>query len=109
MKVYISIPITGHPVDRQKHAATQIAGQIRAYGHTPVNPFATPEPPGLLSERERYAYYMGRDIEQLLLCDAIYLADGWQKSTGCQIEYHTARLRGLHIAATPFQLSSLNP
>lgn len=33
-----------------------------------------------------YAWFMGRDIENLLRCDAMFLADGWEDSKGCQAE-----------------------
>ena len=92
MKVYISLPITGLDLEVQKLVAEQAAERIRAMGDEPVNPFDVPYPPniGSLTEEQLWAYYMGRDIEQLLLCDAIYFCNGWQKSKGCNIEYLVA-------------------
>jgi hypothetical protein len=40
---------------------------------------------------------MGRDIEALLECDAIYLASGWGNSRGCNLEYTAALIYGKHI------------
>lgn len=90
MKIYISIPISGYNPAIQKAEAAEIAELIRARGHTPVNPFDTPEPPEELNEEERYAYFIGEDIKRLLLCDAIYLCKGWKNSTGCLIELNAA-------------------
>lgn len=90
MKIYISIPMTGHDLATQRAKAAEIANQIRALGHEPVNPFDTPEPPAELSERERYAYFMGEDIKRLLMCDAIFMCKGWRGSKGCRAEMGVA-------------------
>ena len=44
-----------------------------------------------------YSYYMGKDIEALLECDAIYLCEGWQNSKGCMAEFEVARIYGKEI------------
>lgn len=44
-----------------------------------------------------YSYHMGRDIEALLECDAVYLAPGWHNSKGCTAEYEVARIYGKEI------------
>ncbi|MBD5224840.1 MAG: DUF4406 domain-containing protein [Bacteroidales bacterium] len=103
MKIYISIPITGCDPAIQRAKAAEIADKIRALGHEPVNPFDTPLPPAGLSDKERYAYFMGEDIKRLLMCDAIYMCAGWVKSKGCKAEYdvagcyHLERFRNLAI------------
>ena len=40
---------------------------------------------------------MGRDIEQVILCDALFLCKGWENSRGCKIEKYTAELYGKKI------------
>lgn len=95
MKIYISIPISGHDINEQKAKAYAIAGEIRALGHEPVNPFDTPTPQGDLSETERYAYFMGEDLKRLLLCDAVYFVAGWTDSRGCMIENAAAYCSGI--------------
>lgn len=97
MKIYISIPITGHNLATQRAKAAEIAEKIKALGHEAVNPFDTPEPSEGLSEKERYAYYMGEDVKRLLMCDAIFLCEGWKKSKGCKVEYATADYYGLSV------------
>lgn len=95
MKIYISIPISGRDLATQRATAADIAERIRALGHEPVNPFDTPEPHDELSEKERYAYYMGEDIKRLLMCDAIFRCIGSGGSKGCMIEAHAAYYCGL--------------
>lgn len=107
MKIYISTPITGHDPATQRAKAADIAGKIRSLGHEPVNPFDTPPPPACTDEKQRYAYYMGEDIKRLLLCDAIFMCEGWRRSKGCKAEYEVAgcydlaRLRNLAIISVP--------
>lgn len=86
MTVYISIPIKGKDESAQRRLAAETAEKIRACGHEPVNPFDTPEPPDGYDGERKYAYYMSRDIERLMLCDAIFMCDGWERSMGCRIE-----------------------
>lgn len=95
MKIYISIPISNHDLATQRALATQIAERIKALGHEPVNPFNTPLAPPEWTEKQKYAYYMGRDIEKLLLCDAVYFHPQWTKSKGCSTEHDIAVRYGL--------------
>lgn len=44
-----------------------------------------------------YSYYMGKDIEALLECDAIFLCEGWQNSKGCMAEFEVARIYNKQI------------
>ena len=46
---------------------------------------------------ERTAYYMGRDIEQIILCDAILMCPGWENSKGCKVEKFTAETYGKEV------------
>ena len=97
MTVYISIPITGLDLYTQRTNAAEVAELISSHGHEPVNPFDSPEPPADLSERERYAYFMGEDIKQLLMCDAILMCAGWPFSKGCRMELSAAYSQRLKI------------
>lgn len=92
MNIYISIPITGHDYQEQKKKARKLAEAIRGLGHEPVNPFEVTAAPSHLSEQEEYAFYMGQDIEELLLCDAIFLTRDWASSKGCRLEYNVAKI-----------------
>lgn len=95
MRIYISIPISGLPIEQQKAKANDIADKLRRLGHEPVNPFDTPEAPPDMTEKEQYAYYIGEDIKKLLMCDAIFFCEGWYQSKGCRLEANAAILNGL--------------
>ena len=40
---------------------------------------------------------MGRCIELVMKCDAIYLDHGWLQSKGCNLEYRCAKIYGLAV------------
>lgn len=92
MKIYISIPITGHDIEKVKARADMIKQLISSEWNDVITPF------DVCPEKDKpYSYYMGRDIEALLECDAIYMASGWKKSKGCTLEYNAASLYGKQI------------
>lgn len=96
MKIYISIPISGHDLMTQTGKAMELVEQIRALGHEAVNPFDTPLAPLDWNDKKKYAYYMGEDLKLLLGCDAILMSDPeWIKSKGCRLEFEAAGIYGL--------------
>lgn len=106
MKIYISIPISGKDYTSQCFLAADIANAIRSLGHEPVNPFDTPHAPPGMTEREKYAYYMGEDLKRVLLCDAIFMCHGWAASRGCKIELCAAAHCGMKQYYTITQIPS---
>ena len=106
MKLYISIPITGRTIEEAKQHAENIKATLTPYGYECITPFdvcpGTDKP---------YAYYMGRDIEELLSddIDGIVLGIGYYESKGCRLEEATAVIYEKHIVhecnfyATDFQ------
>ena len=100
-RIYISIPISGHDIEEVKAKAIDIIerllwdvfelkkGRNRPDVITPFDVCPEPDKP--------YSYYMGKDIEALLECDAIYLCEGWQNSKGCMAEFEVARIYGKEI------------
>lgn len=85
MKVYISIPISGHDYGKQKAYANLIKKKFEEVGAEVVTPFeVAPE------TDKPYSYYMGLDIEALLDCDAVYFCPGYELSRGCRLEYSAA-------------------
>lgn len=49
------------------------------------------------TRKHKYSWYMGRDIEVLLDCQAIYMTNGWENSKGCNAELAIAKIYGLKI------------
>lgn len=97
MKIYISIPISGHDPEEQRAKAERFAKDIDAIGHDPINPFDAPAPPEHFDDKERYAYFMGFDIADILRSDAAYFSRGWEQSKGCRLEHAAAEIYGLKI------------
>lgn len=97
---YISLPIRFHEdtVFERNLEAMRYAEEM---GYTPVSPIITNN----ITEdnicghesTERTAMYMGNDIKNVILCDAILMCDGWQKSKGCNVEHYTAEVYNKRI------------
>lgn len=87
MKIYISLPISGLNPARCKVRADEVRRMVERKGHEVITPFdVCPEPD------KPYSYYMGRDIEALMECDAILRCAGWSNSRGCALESQCARI-----------------
>ncbi|WP_052100752.1 DUF4406 domain-containing protein [Porphyromonas gulae] len=83
-KMYVSLPITGHPIDEVKETADFVKQNFR-HKYEVVTPFDICPEDGL-----PYSHYMGEDIKVLLECDIVYFERGWHSSKGCRAEYHMA-------------------
>ena len=91
-KIYISIPISGHDLEKVKEKVRKARIWVSYWYQDVITPFdVCPEPD------KPYSYYMGKDIEALLECDAIYLCEGWQNSKGCMAEFEVARIYNKQI------------
>lgn len=107
LKIYIATPINGrHEPTREKklEAARKRVGMLKGlladgicenglcytFGEKvstfDVNDDDTDE-----------ATAMGRCIELIMKCDAIYLDHGWLQSKGCNLEYRCAKIYGLAV------------
>ena len=85
-KIYISLPITRYE-DLAKLRAEVRQKELGQKGFDAVTPFdVSPD------SNASYAEHMGRDIQALLECDAVYFCRGWQDSKGCQAEYEVAKI-----------------
>ena len=87
MKIYISIPISGRPPEVAKAQAERLKRFIESKGHKAITPFEVCPEPDM-----PYSFYMGRDIEALLDCDAICHCMNYRHSLGCQLEKEAARI-----------------
>ena len=94
-RLYVSLPISGYDLDERKSEAERIKSKLNFCGLSiieVVTPF------DVCPEADKpYSYYMGKDIEALLECDAIYMCEGWQNSKGCMAEFEVARIYGKEI------------
>ena len=94
MKVYISIPITGHDIKDVEQRISRAKEALRNFGHEPVSPLD----PEVNNDRSKpYGVLLGNDIAALLTCDAVLLLDGWTASNGCSLEFAAAKIYGKEI------------
>ncbi len=91
MKLYVSGPITGLP-DLNKPAFAEAAEQLRAAGHSVINPHEVGEASELLLPWEDY---LRADLIAMLQgADALAMLPGWVNSRGATLEYHIAERLG---------------
>ncbi len=101
-KIYISLPIAFHEdtvYKRNNEAKKYIKEHFKEYTyHSPIDEnHIDDQALGNHLQIEKTAYYMGRDIEQVILCDAILMCPGWEKSRGCKCEKYVAETYGKEI------------
>ena len=93
--IYLSGKMTGMP-DFNYPAFNEAADNLRARGHTVMNPAENPVPPC-----GSWEGYMRNAIAQVVKADTIVLLPGWAESRGAVVEYELART--LKIAVSHYQ------
>lgn len=89
--IYISGGMTGYP-DLNFPAFHAAAAELRALGHTVVNPAEIDEQPG-----KEWHEYMRKDIRAMMDCNAIHLLPGWKRSRGARLEHLIAMELGFDV------------
>jgi len=92
MKIYISLPITGHDIEQVEARCIFTAAILQKQGYTPISPLELDH-----RDPEDYEAVIGTDITALLCCDAVYFCNGWETSKGCRLEYQAAKIYGKEI------------
>ena len=92
MKIYISLPITGHDIEEVEARLVFVSAVLKKKGHTPVSPLELDH-----RDPEDYEAVIGTDITALLCCDAVLFLDGWETSKGCRLEHAAAEIYGKRI------------
>lgn len=90
--IYLCGPMTGIPNYNFPlfHAE---ASRLRTMGFTVINPAETDN-----GDTSRdWAYYMRKDITQLMQADAVVVLPDWEKSKGAKIEVNLAKELGIEI------------
>lgn len=85
MKIYLSIPISGFNLAKQREKADLIKARLSRKGHTVVSPFDI-----YACNNPTYADYICSDLRAMMDCDAVFMCKGWRDSCGCNIEHNTA-------------------
>lgn len=92
MKIYLSGPMTGLPSFNYP-LFNQQAARLRALGHVVANPA---EILGGDTTQTR-SFYLRKDIQDILLCDAVALLPNWERSKGARLEVSLALELGLAL------------
>lgn len=85
MKIYISLPISGHDIETVESRVLFAKSIIEKKGHEPVSPLDQ-------DTSQDYPTLMGNDIRKLLQCDGVLFLSGWEKSKGCRLENTAATI-----------------
>lgn len=93
MKIYISMPISGHDLTERMAAFGKIADEVERRGFEAVNPLENGLPPEASHER-----HMKADIKNLLECDFIVRTYNPYRSEGCLMEANVAKACGIPTA-----------
>ena len=100
MKVFISGKITdketGLPIKELMEKFYTIEYFLtHTFGFDVVNPIELCR--DIEPTKENYPKFLGRCIESVLICDAIFMLDNWKDSDGSMIENYTAIIKGKEI------------
>ena len=114
VRIYISLPISGHELEERKKKAAQMKDQViqavktnkLAYisknskvvsltenNTVVVTPFEIVPDASYMT----YEQVMAKDLEVLMTCDIVVFARHWQYSKGCRIEFAVARELGIRV------------
>lgn len=108
LKIYIATPVNARRErthverfiaarDRVQHLKEVIAGGICSPDGLMYNVGKCVSTFDVNDSCASEAEAMGRCIELLMTCDAIYLDHGWLQSKGCNLEYRCAKIYGLTV------------
>jgi hypothetical protein len=108
-RTYLAGPMTGYE-EHNFPAFEKLAAHLRQHGHIVVNPA---ELEALeTGPRKEWAYYLKRDLKELLTCDHIAVMPNWQRSRGATLEVYVGWRLGFKIieaeTLAPIDVSAYN-
>ena len=98
MKIMISQPMSGLSLSEIAYQRDKIEMKLESLGHEVVNSYFKE-----FDEENRCdlahvpVYYLGKALQKMAECDAVYFAEGWELARGCVIERAVAEKYGLII------------
>lgn len=114
VRIYISLPISGHELEERKKKAAQMKDQVMQAVKTNKLDYISKNGKAVsLTENNTvvvtpfeivpdatdmtYEQVMAKDLEVLMTCDIVVFARHWQYSKGCRIEFAVARELGIRV------------
>ena len=98
MKIMISQPMSGLSLSEIAYRRDKIERKLESLGHEVINSYFKE-----FNEENRCdlahvpVYYLGKALQKMAECDAVYFAEGWELAKGCVIERAVAENYGLII------------
>ena len=92
MKIYISGQITGTKDFAERFASAE--QKLAGMGFDVCNPA---KELAHFPKGTPWRTYMAECLRMLLMCDAVYMMDGWKASKGARLEWQVAMACGLQI------------
>ena len=98
MKIMISQPMSGLSLSEIAYQRDKIERKLESLGHEVINSYCKE-----FNEENRCdlahvpVYYLGKALQKMAECDAVYFAEGWELARGCVIERAVAEKYGLII------------
>jgi hypothetical protein len=89
---YLSGPMTGLP-DYNRPAFDEVAKNLREKGFAVFSPSEIGPRDQVMSR----SWYMRKDIQALLQCDAVMMLPDWEQSEGARLEFEIAKQLELPI------------
>lgn len=98
--IFISLPFTGFEDtlgERFQNAVKFLDKYQDEHPDIKVLPYAQSNINDLIEDKhsvpdELYPYYMGKDIQKVMECDAILMCKNWKVSKGCNLEHTAAEI-----------------
>ena len=100
MKIYISLPITGHECTYERRLDDAVEYVKKMYPKYEI--IITPKEVAERLEdykptKPKYSDYLLADLKEIRHCDAIFMCKGWYDSDGCYAEWSFAWAIGITI------------
>lgn len=96
--MYLSGPMSGIK-EHNFPAFHQAANRLRWMGYTVINPAELDESDSMAPGERPWAWYITRDLRELLDCDTVAVLPGWRKSKGAKLEVYVARMLGMKVVS----------
>ena len=98
MKIMISQPMSGLSLSEIAYQRDKIERKLESLGHEVINSyFKEFDEENLCDLAHVPVYYLGKSLQKMAECDAVYFAEGWELARGCVIERAVAEKYGLII------------